>query len=193
MGEVFTVLFGVVFAGFMGYRRVTRDVVYRCWPPKSCGSIWSPTRARLAMGVTRGYGSVVAADERAHHRPGIAMRPPADIPPTAGFTTLALAQLFNAFNSRSETPARSTALSGTAGCGGRWRWPPVCSSLWSNYLSCKGLSAQCRSTWPNGGLRSPWRRWCCGSANCANCSCVPSIGATARAWPKVRGPEESDA
>ncbi len=44
MGEVFTVFFGVVFAGFIGITTTSgRPSWCRCWPPRSCGSISSPT------------------------------------------------------------------------------------------------------------------------------------------------------
>ena len=69
---------------------------------------------------------------------------------TAGFTTLALAQLFNAFNPRSETtsafhrPFRN-----------RWLWASValaavCRSLWSNCCSCNGLLARVARPGPLG-------------------------------------------
>ena len=91
---------------------------------------------------------------------------------TAGFTTLVFAQLFNAFNSRSETTSAFRRL-----FSNRWLWASValgrraCRSPWSNCPSCKRLSARRRSTWPIGALRSPWRRWCCGSTNCASSCC----------------------
>ena len=133
----------------------------------------------LAIGLVMGVATLLTMDM---FSPGglIERSESLQVARTAGFTTLALAQLFNSFNSRSQTtsafhrPFRN-----------RWLWGSVALATGLQIAGvellpfCKGLSARCRSTWPIGGLRWPWRRWCCGSANCGNCSCGPSIGATA--------------
>ncbi|MET1036612.1 MAG: cation-translocating P-type ATPase C-terminal domain-containing protein, partial [Arthrobacter sp.] len=86
---------------------------------------------------------------------------------TAGFTTLVFAQLFNAFNSRSETPARSAGTFDNA-----WLWGSA------------GLD-----TPRTGPSASPRPRPCSGSTSCASSRTGP---ATARAPPgRLIGPTQT--
>ena len=137
IGEVFTVFFGVVFAGFIGIAGASHgDVVV---PLLATQILWinlvTDSGPALAMGVDPEIDDVMARpprrmSERIIDRemwlgilaiglvmgaatlltmdmflPGglIEGSDSLQVARTAGFTTLALAQLFNAFNSRSET------------------------------------------------------------------------------------------
>lgn len=151
LGEVCTVLFGVVFAGALGLSAATADGLVV--PLLATQILWinlvTDAAPALAMGVDPEVDDVM---ERPPRRPGVpvvdrrmwawtvwiglltgvltlvvidaflpgGLLPGGDslmVARTAGFTTLVLAQLFNAFNSRSLTASAFTGL-----FANRWLW-----------------------------------------------------------------------
>ena len=137
MGEVFTVFFGVVFAGTLGLTAASGSAVVV--PLLATQILWinlvTDSGPALAMGVDPEIDDVMARKPRKMtdriidrqmwsgilsigfvmgvvtlltidiFLPGglVEGNDPLEVARTAGFTTLVLAQLFNAFNSRSET------------------------------------------------------------------------------------------
>ena len=79
---------------------------------------------------------------------------------TAGFTTLVFAQLFNAFNSRSEI---TSAFWSTSGSGVPCCWPLRCRSRLWRCRFCKRRSVRRHWASPTGEWRWPWPPWCSGS------------------------------
>ena len=85
---------------------------------------WCPASMPVALAVSDPWRPVL--------HPGVAR--------TAGFTTLVLAQLFNAFNSRSETSSAFLGTcSPTAGCGRRWPWACCFRSRGAHAVPAGGL------------------------------------------------------
>jgi calcium-translocating P-type ATPase len=154
MGEVFTVFFGVVFAGFIGITGATAEAVVV--PLLATQILWinlvTDTGPALAMGVDPEIDDVMARPPR---QPGdriidrrmwtgilsiglvmgiatlltmdiflpggfIEGSDSLEVARTAGFTTLVFAQLFNTFNSRSETTSAFRHL-----FGNHWLWVSV--------------------------------------------------------------------
>lgn len=93
-----------------------------------------------------------------------------DVARTAGFTTLVFAQLFNAFNSRSDTTSAFHRLFVNKWLGAPFCSRPHFSSQWWKARSCSRPSGPRPWTRPTGRSASAWHPPCCGSTNSANCS-----------------------
>lgn len=154
MGEVFTVFFGVVFAGFIGLNAASTDAVVV--PLLATQILWinlvTDSGPALAMGVDPEIDDVMARRPRLlteriidkHMWTGILSiglvmgvvtlltmdiflpggffegSDSLEVARTAGFTTLVIAQLFNAFNSRSESSSAFHRL-----FVNKWLWGAV--------------------------------------------------------------------
>ena len=205
LGEVATVFFGVVLAGFLGLSEAseTGTIVL---PLLATQILWinlvTDSAPALAMGVDPEIDDVMGRPPR---RPtdrildramwvriafiGIVMATATlltidmflpggviagsgtlEVARTAGFTTLVLAQLFNVFNSRSES---TSALRNLFDNG--WLWAAVLLAAGLQVAvvtcpSCRSPSARRRSTRPSGPPASRWPRSSSGSRSSSSSS-----------------------